>query len=245
MRFQCVFCKSTYQAESLELGTSKNCPTCSKKIVVPRKIYDPGRVIGSDFVIEKVVGVGGMGTVFLARQISLDRPIALKVLLRRYSADQKFRQEFLREAQSVASMIHGNLVQVYAFGVDESDLYLAMEYVEGDTLGDRLEKNGKVEVSEALGIVQQVTEGLHYAWEKCSLIHRDIKPDNIMITSEGWVKLTDMGLARQQQDLQDVQEVSGTPAYMNPEQFLKDPMDCRADIYSLGVVSLSDRGFTV
>ncbi|MDD7986851.1 serine/threonine-protein kinase [Lentisphaera marina] len=236
MRFQCVLCKSTYQAESLELGTSKNCPTCSKKIVVPRKIYDPGRVIGQDFVIEKIVGVGGMGTVFLARQISLDRPIALKVLLRRYSADSKFRQEFLREAQSVASMIHGNLVQVFAFGVDESDLYLAMEYVEGDTLGDRLEKNGKIDVSDALGIVQQVTEGLHYAWEKDSLIHRDIKPDNIMITADGWVKLTDMGLARQQRDLQDVQEVSGTPAYMNPEQFLKDPMDCRADIYSLGVV---------
>ena len=236
MKFQCVLCKSTYQAESLELGTSKNCPTCSKKIVVPRKIYDPGRVIGNDFVIEKVVGIGGMGTVFLARQISLDRPIALKVLLRRYSADSKFRQEFLREAQSVASMIHGNLVQVFAFGVDESDLYLAMEYVEGDTLGDRIEKNGKIDVSDALGIVQQVTEGLHYAWEKDSLIHRDIKPDNIMITADGWVKLTDMGLARQQRDLQDVQEVSGTPAYMNPEQFLKDPMDCRADIYSLGVV---------
>ncbi|WDE98086.1 serine/threonine-protein kinase [Lentisphaera profundi] len=236
MKFQCVLCKSTYQAESLELGTSKNCPTCSKKIVVPRKIYDPGRVIGQDFSIEKVVGVGGMGTVFLARQISLDRPIALKVLLRRYSADNKFRQEFLREAQSVASMIHGNLVQVFAFGVDESDLYLAMEYVEGDTLGHRLEKNGKLDVSEALGIIQQVTEGLHYAWEKDSLIHRDIKPDNIMITADGWVKLTDMGLARQQRDLQDVQEVSGTPAYMNPEQFLKDPMDCRADIYSLGVV---------
>ena len=236
MKFQCVLCKSAYSATQVELGSSKSCPNCNKRIVVPRKNHDSGRVIGGDFVIEKTVGAGGMGTVFLARQISLDRPIALKVLLRRFSIDDKFRKEFLREAQSVASMIHGNLVQVYAFGVEESDLYLAMEYVEGETLGDRLEKNERMAVDESLNVIQQMAEGLHYAWEKARLIHRDIKPDNIMLSREGWAKLTDMGLARQQQDLQDVKEVSGTPAYMNPEQFLKSPMDCRADIYSLGIV---------
>jgi serine/threonine protein kinase len=236
MKFQCVLCKSAYSATQVELGDSKACPNCGKRIVVPRKNYDSGRLIGGDFVIEKTVGAGGMGTVFLARQVSLDRSIALKVLLRRFSIDDKFRKEFLREAQSVASMIHGNLVQVYAFGVEESDLYLAMEYVEGETLGDRLEKHERMSVDEALNVIQQMAEGLHYAWEKARLIHRDIKPDNIMLSKEGWAKLTDMGLARQQRDLQDVQEVSGTPAYMNPEQFLKSPMDCRADIYSLGIV---------
>ena len=236
MKFQCYLCQSVYNAEMTELDESKSCPSCNRQIVVPRRPFDAGRVIGDDYVIQKTIGAGGMGSVYLARQRSLDRDVALKVLLRKFSIDAKFRKEFLSEAQSVSSLIHGNLVQMFSFGEDDGDLYLAMEYVDGITMGDRLEKTGHLDPDDALNIVQQVAEGLHCAWENASLIHRDIKPDNIMLGASGWVKLTDMGLARRQEDLANVKEISGTPAYMNPEQFRNDPMDCRADIYSLGVV---------
>lgn len=235
MKFQCVFCLSTYNATNVQLGESINCPNCSKNLVVPKKAYDRGRVIGGDFVIDRVLGTGGMGTVYLAKQTSLEREVALKVLSRKFSVDPKFRMEFQREARAASRLTHTNLVQAYAFGEDEGDLFLAMEYVEGVTLGDRLDNDTRLMIDEAMNIIQQVAEGLHFAWTQEQLIHRDIKPDNIMLTADGHVKLTDMGLARTAVELENVTEVSGTPAYMNPEQFTKQAMDCRADIYSLGV----------
>ena len=235
MKFQCVLCLSTFKVNNLQLGASIDCPNCSKKIVVPKKSFDRGRVIGGDFVIDRILGTGGMGTVYLAHQISLERHVALKVLARKFSVDPKFRLEFQREARAASRLTHSNLVQAFAFGEDGGDLFLAMEYVEGVTLGDRLENETRLTVDEALNITQQVAEGLHFAWTQEQLIHRDIKPDNIMLTADGHVKLTDMGLARTAVELENVTEVSGTPAYMNPEQFTKQSMDCRADIYSLGV----------
>jgi len=218
-----------------QFGESIECPNCHKKLVVPKKAFDRSRVIGGDFVIDRILGTGGMGTVYLARQISLERDVALKVLSRKFSVDQKFRLEFQREARAASRLTHSNLVQAYAFGEDEGDLFLAMEYVEGVTMGDRLDNETRLMIDEAMNIVQQVAEGLHFAWTEEQIIHRDIKPDNIMLTPDGHVKLTDMGLARTAVELENVTEVSGTPAYMNPEQFTKQAMDCRADIYSLGV----------
>ena len=235
MKFQCVLCLSTYNVDNMQFGASIDCPSCGKKIAVPRKSFDRGRLIGGDFVIDRIFCTGAMGTVYLARQISLARDVALKVLARKYSVDPKFRMEFQREARAASRLTHTNLVQAYAFGEDEGDLYLAMEYVEGVTLGDRLDNETRLTLDEALNICQQVAEGLDFAWTQEQLIHRDIKPDNIMLTADGHVKLTDMGLARTAVELENVTEVSGTPAYMNPEQFTKKPMDSRADIYSLGV----------
>ena len=236
MKFQCVFCQSIYKASLNDLGTSVACPNCNKNNIIPRKAFDQGRVIGGDFVIESQLGSGGMGTVYQALQISLQRKVALKILARKYSVDTKYRTEFLREARSVSRIIQMNLVQTFAFGEDEGELYLAMEFVSGDTLGSRLKSSDRLMIDESLNIAQQVAEALHAAWTEQDLIHRDIKPDNIMLTPEGQVKLTDMGLARKSVELENVEEVSGTPSFMNPEQFLKEPMDCRADIYSLGVV---------
>ena len=235
MKFQCVLCQSTYNVDVVQFGESIDCPNCNKKLVIPKKAFDRSRIIGGDFVIDRILGTGGMGTVYLARQISLERDVALKVLSRKFSVDQKFRLEFQREARAASRLTHSNLVQAYAFGEDEGDLFLAMEYVEGVTMGDRLDNETRLMIDEAMNIVQQVAEGLHFAWTEEQIIHRDIKPDNIMLTPDGHVKLTDMGLARTAVELENVTEVSGTPAYMNPEQFTKQPMDCRADIYSLGV----------
>ena len=235
MKFQCVLCQSTYSVDIVQFGESIDCPNCNKKLVIPKKAFDRSRIIGGDFVIDRILGTGGMGTVYLARQISLERDVALKVLSRKFSVDQKFRLEFQREARAASRLTHSNLVQAYAFGEDEGDLFLAMEYVEGVTMGDRLDNETRLMIDEAMNIVQQVAEGLHFAWTEEQIIHRDIKPDNIMLTPDGHVKLTDMGLARTAVELENVTEVSGTPAYMNPEQFTKQPMDCRADIYSLGV----------
>ncbi len=166
MKFQCVLCQSTYTVDKMNLGKSIECPNCLKTIVVPKKSYDRSRVIGGNFVIDRVIGSGGMGTVYLAKQISLDRDVALKVLARKFSVDEKFRLEFQREARAASRLTHSNLVQSYAFGEDEGDLFLAMEYVDGVTMGDRLDNETRLNIDEALNIIQQVAEGLHFAWTR-------------------------------------------------------------------------------
>jgi serine/threonine protein kinase len=126
-------------------------------------------------------------------------------------------------------------VQALAVGEDDGTCYMAMTYINGETVKARLKRDGKFEVDEALHIVQQVAEALYYAWDEAGMIHRDVKPDNIMITDDGIVKLTDLGLAMQQTEWREDMEISGSPSYMSPEQFTGDKLDSRSDIYSLGV----------
>ena len=214
-------------------GYRTNCTSCGKSILVPSNPFDEGCIVG-DFVLNSKLGAGSIGAVYKATQISLDRPVALKILFPEYIT-AKGTRDFLREARAAAKLSHTNLVQSYAVGEDNGVYFMAMTYISGETLKSRLRREKKIPVDEALHIVQQVAEALYYAWDESRLIHRDVKPDNIMITEDGIVKLTDLGLAINQSEWREGMEISGSPSYMSPEQFCGEKLDTRSDIYSLGV----------
>ena len=194
-----------------------------------------------DLEICHLVGQGGMGVVYQARQINLDRLVALKILSPRLAQDPTFSERFLREAQTMAKLSHPNIVTVFDFGQVEDFYYLTMEFIDGVNLRDTIATN-KISAAEALAIVPQLCEALQYAHDK-GVVHRDIKPENILIDKSGNIKIADFGLAKvleptpDQVSLTATQQVLGTRNYMAPEQ-LESPeaVDHRADLYSLGVV---------
>ncbi len=203
----------------------------------PRMV--PGRVIG-DFRIERKIGAGGMGSVFLARQLSLDREVAVKVLRQEAAVDDdQGLTRFLSEAQAVASLDHPHVVKVLLVGEDpESGApYFAMEYIEGVTLKERLEA-GPMSYREILRVAKAVAGALEAAAAR-GLIHRDVKPGNIMLDENGGVKILDFGLAKSHltdSTLTRTGTVIGTPDYFSPEQASGRPLDPRSDLYALGVV---------
>ena len=233
IRFVCPFCHFTVAAEDTERGCRIICKGCGKNILVPSGRFDEGCIIG-DFIINAHLGRGSIGDVYKATQISLDRPVALKVLTPKFMT-KKGVADFLKEARQASTLSHLNLVQSYAVGQDSNYIYMAMTYIKGETLQARLKREGRIPVDESLHIIQQVAEALYYAWDECRMIHRDVKPENIMLTDKGIVKLTDLGLAMNQSEWSENMEISGSPSYMSPEQFAGEKLDTRSDIYSLGV----------
>ena len=191
--------------------------------------------------ILELLGQGGMGAVYKARQPGLDRLVALKILPTDIGRDPAFAERFKREARSLARLNHPHIVAVYDFGQAAGLYYFVMEYVDGVTLR-QLERAARPKPQEALGIVIQICEALQYAHEE-GIVHRDIKPENVLLDKKGRVKIADFGLAKlvaptpQDFTLTQPEQVMGTPHYMAPEQ-LEHPaeVDQRADIYSLGVV---------
>ena len=237
MRFQCPSCKKTVAAPDGQFGKKMNCPNCNCPVVTPESAFGAGSVIG-DFIIIKQLGAGGAGVVFLAHQISLDRPAALKIIKEASpdSSDDPVN-DLIREARSAAKLNHPNIVQAYAVGEDDGVFYFAMEYVEGETMKSVLKHEGTLEPKKAAKIIQQIAEGLQFAWDKQKLTHRDIKPDNIMLTASGQAKLAALGLSRragEHSEEDDSDEVMGTPQYISPEQLTGATVDTRSDIYSLG-----------
>ena len=234
MRFQCPHCQSIAAIDDSDAGQAVACGHCERVVLVPASRYAPGSVI-NDFVIQRELGRGGVGTVYLARQLSLDRPVALKILHPEYAADQSFVNDFVREARAAAMLNHPTLVQAYAVGEDEGVFFFAMEYVEGTTLKHLLSHSGRMVTDRAMAIVTEINAALEFAWQQQKLVHRDIKPDNIILTETGRIKLADMGLARRAADIvQGGEEVMGTPQYISPEQLQGLALDNRSDIYSLG-----------
>ena len=233
MRFQCPFCSTVIDIPDEYRGYRVACSHCDKRIIAPSSPFEEDCVIG-DFVIRAKLGEGANGAVFKAFQLSLERIVALKILFNK-NITEKGLIEFQREARAAAKLIHVNLVQSYAVGEDNGICYMAMTYINGETLKSRIRRTGPIPCDEALHIIQQVAEALHYAWTESHLIHRDVKPDNIMLSEDGIVKLTDLGLAMNQAEWKEGMDISGSPSYMSPEQFAGEPLDTRSDIYSLGV----------
>ena len=194
-----------------------------------------------DFELERKIGQGGMGEVWLARQVSLDRPVAVKVLPRALATQENFIERFQREAKAAASLVHPSVIQIYAYGIDEGTPYFAMEYVEGEDLQQRIRRERFLEWDEVAAILVSVAAALEVAHEK-GLIHRDIKPSNIMIDKKGIVKVMDFGLAKatsggpEAKNLTNAGLIMGTPNYLSPEQGRGDSLDGRSDLYSLGIV---------
>jgi len=191
--------------------------------------------------IIELIGAGGMGAVYKARQEGLDRVVAIKILPEEFGHDVKFALRFTREARTLAKLNHPNIVAMYEFGNVADTYYFLMEYVEGSTLRDVV-KSRELAPEHALAIVPYLCDALQYAHDK-GVVHRDIKPENILMSVDGSVKIADFGLSRilgnesQQYSLTATHQVMGTPRYMAPEQLEgTHSVDHRADIYSLGVV---------
>ena len=200
----------------------------------PKKVTQIG-----DFKLRKKLGQGGMGEVFLATQVSLDRDVALKVLSKELAKRPGFVERFLREARSMAKIDHPNAVRVYAAEAHRGLHFVAIEYIDGRGMQDWMDKLGRLSVGDALHVTLRCADALRHAHE-LNLIHRDIKPDNILVTKKGVVKLSDFGLAKalDDEDMALTQSGTGlgTPLYMAPEQARNAKnVDHRADIYALGV----------
>ncbi len=196
-----------------------------------------GRELG-DYRILRKLGSGGMAEVYLAEQRSLKRQVALKVLNRDLATDANYVERFQNEARAAASLVHPNIVQIYEVGQAEGIHFIAQEYVAGQSLGQLLERSGAFQPAMVLDVLRQVVSALCKATE-LAIVHRDIKPDNILLSKSGEVKVADFGLARiQNTDTKTLTQVGvamGTPLYMSPEQVEGKPVDARSDLYSLGV----------
>lgn len=235
MQFQCPNCHGIIAVDNSDMGLTVQCGNCFETVDVPSHRVMPGTVVG-DFLILEQIGQGGMGVVFRAHQISLDRPAALKILSAHYVGNAEFITGFIKEARAAAQLNHPHIVQAFAVGDDEGVFYFAMEYIDGETMKEILKREHVIPVEFAISVMQQISEALDYAWKESNIVHRDIKPDNIMITTSLKAKLADLGLARSaneaNQEVND--EVMGTPQYISPEQLTGAPVDNRTDIYSLG-----------
>ena len=196
-----------------------------------------GTVLSGRYRLEAKLGSGGMSTVYLARDTTLDRPVAVKVMHREMSEQADQLERFRQEARAVAKLSHPNVVAVIDAGEDGGYPYIVFEYVEGETLKARINRVGPLDTQEALAYAIEVARGLTVAHAR-SMIHRDIKPQNVLIDAEGRAKLTDFGISRQleQDGMTATGRVLGTTDYVAPEQAMGRGTDQRSDIYSLGVV---------
>ena len=184
-----------------------------------------------NFLLERELGAGGMGGVYMGRDKMLDRPVAVKVMLKEFGSDPEFLEKFKREAQSAAKLIHPNIAQIYSYGICDGMPYMAMELVAGGSLFTIMNANpGKADVARVIKICQQVAQALQCASDQ-GFVHGDVKPENILLDANGNAKLVDFGLAGMQKD---TDEIWGTPYYISPEKVKKEPVDFRADMYSLG-----------
>ena len=196
-----------------------------------------GQIVKERYEILEILGEGGMAFVYKARDTQLERLVAIKTLKPNYVNQETFVERFKREAKTAANLNHPNIVQIFDWGIEDEPFFV-MEYIEGNTLTSIIAKNRTISLSDILFIGAQVSSGLHAAHEK-GLVHRDIKPGNIMITPDGKVKVTDFGIVSLQNEESDITKtgsILGTASYISPEQAQGKPVSIESDLYSLGTV---------
>ena len=194
-------------------------------------------IINDRYQIIKTLGEGGMANVFLAYDKILGRNVAVKILKQEYEKDEKFIRRFQREALSASNLSHPNIVEMYDFGEDNGQNYLVMEYVDGKTLKQLIRKRGKLTITEVIDIMLQITDGMSHAHDSY-IIHRDIKPQNIMILENGMIKITDFGIAMaiNSTQLTQTNSIMGSVHYLPPEQANGKGSTIKSDIYSMGIL---------
>ena len=235
-------CQAAFERPLSDSGKIISCPHCNTPVILPVSMQGgvAGQLLGS-YKLIRLIARGGMGEVFEATQLNLDRRVALKVVGHELTVNETFLQRFEREAKSAAAINHPNLVQVYDFGQVDGRAFLAMEFIDGEDLSRRIGRDGKLEIPEALRIIEASASALAEAHAR-GIVHRDIKPGNILLTSKGQVKVSDLGLARKLDDDLDLTATGvgiGSPHFMAPEQASDARhVDHRADIYSLGITLL-------
>src|SRR5438067_2420727 len=202
-----------------------------------RLFLDFQQAVAGRYSLERELGRGGMGVVYLAREVRLDRPVAIKLLPPSKATDPKLRERFLREARTAAKLSHPNVIPIHAVEEIGDFVFFAMAYVEGETLTQRVRQRGPLAPSEASRVLRDVAWALAYAHAQ-GVIHRDVKPDNILLENTGRVLVADFGIASVVSGAGALAtgEVIGTPEFMSPEQALGEVVDARSDLYSLGIV---------
>src|SRR5438045_2999898 len=194
------------------------------------------RVFDGRYVIRRRLGSGGMADVYLAEDQELGRQVALKMLNERHAADEQFVERFRREARNAAGLNHPNIVSIFDRGHAEGTYYIAMEFLDGRTLKELLVKNGPTPIPIAIDYSRQILNALSFA-HRHGIVHRDIKPHNVVVGLDGRVKVTDFGIARSQaSQMTEAGSIVGTAQYLSPEQAKGAPVDPRSDLYSLGIV---------
>ena len=225
----CPGCGSAVDISGAEPLSEVQCPACGTAV--------RARTQFNHFMLESQIGVGGMGVVYRALDVNLNRPVALKVVLREYSSDPVYHAKFEHEARITAQVNHEHVVKVYSFGSDHGLFYIAMELVDRGSLDEIMNQEGRISEARALETGIQVAQGLNAALKR-GLIHRDVKPGNILYADEHTAKIVDFGLAvpmeRGAEGGKPGEEVWGTPYYIAPEKLVHAPEDFRSDIYSLG-----------
>ncbi|MFN2564980.1 MAG: protein kinase [Gemmatimonadaceae bacterium] len=204
----------------------------------PAAVLAPGDSLAGRYRILEVVGAGGMGVVYKAHDRELGEDVAVKVLRREFVSDPTLVERFKREIRLARHISHPNVVRMHDLGESGGVYYLTMEYVEGITVRELIDKRGRLDISATLAIGTQLAESLGVAHRQ-GIIHRDVKPENLLLDAEGLLKVMDFGVARLAQHVSSATQAGlliGTPAYMAPEQLLEEPVDCRADLYAAGVV---------
>jgi eukaryotic-like serine/threonine-protein kinase len=197
-----------------------------------------GKTVAGRYELEEVVGHGGMSSVYRAHDSLLERYVALKVLHQQYNEDEDFVERFKREARSVAQLQHPNIVTVIDRGEEGGRQYIVFEYIDGENLKELVVRKGRLDVREALEIALEIARGLAFAHEN-GLVHRDVKPQNVLLNGDGRAKVTDFGIARSrdvEQGMTQAGTVLGTSNYIAPEQASGQDVDAHTDVYSLGVV---------
>ncbi len=238
IKFLCPNCQAELEVSADVMGQNAECLNCNQIITVPYQNPGPGTTIGG-FYIKSLIGIGGTGTVYLAKQLSMERDVALKILSKEITENPEDLELFMNEIRVTANLEHPNIVSAYESGEDSGYYYMALTYVNGPPLDKMIQKSEKGYLPEktALKITKKIASALAYAWNEHGIIHRDIKPENILIDTYGEPKLTDLGLSnsynKMTDDIRDV--IMGTPNYMSPEQMENiSNADLRSDIYSLG-----------
>ncbi|MFZ2658508.1 MAG: serine/threonine-protein kinase [Victivallales bacterium] len=235
--FECPGCHTKLVADNSLCGSIISCKDCGNSVVIPIPGITEGMKIG-DFLLKSKLGTGGMGEVWLAYHAAMDRHVALKILSPKFTSNKVFLERFAKEAKNSGKLHHPNIVTAFHAGVENGVYYLAISYVDGKNLRDRLDNGEIILEREALLIAKSIIDALDYAWGECKIVHRDIKPANIIIDRKGVAKVLDLGISKsidEDNSLTMTGTFVGTPFYMSPEQALGDKnIDFRADIYSLG-----------
>jgi hypothetical protein len=221
----CPQCQALLDVSGFPAFYQTFCPECKTELALPGRL--------GNFLLTSLIGRGGMGAVFQGIDESLNRPVAIKVLLRSYGDDQEFVATFKREAQSAAALNHPHVVQIYSFGVEKGQPYIAMELLSGGRLDAMIAAGKPLDQALIFKIAAEVAEGLNAA-NAIGLIHGDIKPENILLDANGNAKVVDFGLAYFRDRGARTDGIWGTPFYIAPEKVRRQPSDARADIYSLG-----------
>ena len=195
-------------------------------------------LLNNRYQLENRLGSGGMATVYRAKDLMLERPIAIKILRSDYSQDPAFRERFRQEAKAAANLSHSNIVTVHDFGLDHQRLFIVMEHVPGHTIKDLIDNHGRFTIEKAIPLMVQACAGIGYA-HRAGLVHCDVKPQNILVSPDQRVKVTDFGIARALATIHPDERsevVWGSPQYFSPEQAAGEPPSPASDVYSLGIV---------